>query len=272
MKLRESSPFLKLFCYGLMFCFGAWMVAFLYWFALRQDHDRRRAWLLSSLVWLAADAVLFSTVVVIFQHIALPSLGAKDIHNIIHNLFGSHATGLNTAENDSSSKSFSVSVTGNSASATRTRCNSSNAPPPFNAAAFVYLSHRLAMQYPRATASAIVLKHATVWPRGSHHHRGQSSDARSWVSSVFYPPLCLILSLPLLLQDAMFQLLSTVVSGAMIYVHIYLFNMFPALVVLPLYAVLCVWLVCLLRARCRRREKLNSGGAVFEVEKVMKKW
>jgi hypothetical protein len=258
MKRRETHYLLKIFLTILFVGLSIGMLVYLYLFARLQDQDRQQAWFYSVLLWLGLEVFFLSSAVVMVQHVIIPSFIIADFNAIIHNL-----------SNDKASKKPSFGKSQVTVLAEETIfgiLQQYQQPPPmspaFNAATFVFLSQRLAMSYPHSQAGNIIFKYSTVWPRGSNRllMRDEEGQRTCCCSSGFRSILFLMLSLPLQVQESLFRFLSTVLIGVLIYIHVYLYNMFPALVVGPFYVALFIWLIVVVRAR-KKRNKVKSRKA-----------
>lgn len=250
------------------------MVVYLCLFASRQGRDRQYAWFYASMLWLGVDVCFLSSVVVLVQHVLLPSLAIADLNAAIRHVnakIGPYAKRQVTFATEEEAPNLPVIQEHNE--------QQTRAARAFNAAQFIYVSHRLASVYPKSEASRIVRKYSTVWPRGCAHLQdtvGGASDRSGnerldreggcGALAACMSLLALLLRLPLLLQQSLFRALSTFTSGVLLFVHIYLYNMFPALVVLPLYTVLILWLLAKWRSHIIQSQRKNTIIAVKPLE------
>lgn len=199
------------------------MLFYILLFALNQPAPRQSAWARSFALWLVVEIFLVSTGIVLATHIVLPSLILSDVNKIKKRLLENISrfnSGLHTQDGGSSSEDF-------------------------NAADYLFVSTRLAKQIPDLREAKIVAQFRTPWPKQSYHHVTQVSKiyskkftavGRSAYLLVMFT-LTNVLSLPLNFQDIVIEMLSTVVVGYTVLLHMDLYHIYPALVILPLIVV-----------------------------------
>jgi hypothetical protein len=115
----------------------------------------------------------------------------------------------------------------------------------FNAAKYLFLSYRLAEQYPDLKASQMILQYSSPWPKQDYKHikdvKSNYSDKYSGITRaisiivIFF--LTNLLAAPLAIQDMILQLCTTAAIGYTILVHIQLYYIYPVLVVIPTLAI-----------------------------------
>jgi hypothetical protein len=132
---------------------------------------------------------------------------------------------------------------------------------PFNAASYLYLSYRLAKEFPAIKASQIILQYSTPWPKQSYayshdvssEYAGSVSAITKAISLVLVFLLSNILQVPLAMQDMIMNMISTVTIGYTILLHLHLYDIYPVLVVVPLIF-LCLLLHFVVKAWNRQSE------------------
>jgi hypothetical protein len=111
----------------------------------------------------------------------------------------------------------------------------------FNAAAYLFVSYRLAQEFPDLKESKIIARFSTPWPPQSYHHVRDVSKTYSKKFSALTKSASMVLiflvgsliQVPPSLQDMIINVCSTGLIGYIGLVHVQLFNIFPLLVVLP---------------------------------------
>eukprot|EP01042_Synura_sphagnicola_P007929 gene7929-10155_t len=225
------------------------MLFYVFLFASSQDNHRQTAWGQSFAVWLILEVLLVSTSTVILMHIFLPALIMRDVSKIKEKLMDSIANYYERIEEDDveglhqpvgkkkekKGEKYQMKVEGGE-------------DKQFNAASYLFLSYRMAERYSDLKISKIILAFQTPWPRQSyqHVHDVKSEYTDSWkavsrsfsVIIVFF--LSNLLAVPLAVQDMIVQLVSTVTMGYTILLHLQLYGVFPALVIIPTMFVLGV--------------------------------
>jgi hypothetical protein len=114
----------------------------------------------------------------------------------------------------------------------------------FNAAKYLFLSYRMAEQYPDLQASQIILQYSSPWPKQDYKHikdvKKNYSDKYSGITRaisiivLFF--LTNLLATPLAIQDMILQICTTAAIGYTMLVHIQLYYIYPALVIIPTLA------------------------------------
>jgi hypothetical protein len=114
----------------------------------------------------------------------------------------------------------------------------------FNAAKYLFLSYRLAEQYPDLKASQMILQYSSPWPKQDYKHvrdvKSNYSDKYSGITRaisiivIFF--LTNLLAAPLAIQDMIIQICTTAAIGYTILVHIQLYYFYPVLVIIPTLA------------------------------------
>lgn len=235
------------------------MLFYVFLFAASQDNHRQTAWGQSFAVWMILEVVLVSTSTVILMHIFLPALIMRDVSKVTEKLMDSIANYYERIEAGSDLKDEADDMEGLHQPLDKKKGQGKkeekyqlkvegNEMNPLNAASYLFLSYRLAERYSDLKISKIILAFQTPWPRQSyqHVHDVKSEYTDSWtavtrsfsVIIVFF--LSNLLAVPLAVQDMIVQLVSTVTMGYTILLHVQLYDIFPALVIIPTMFVLGV--------------------------------
>lgn len=233
------------------------MLFYIFLFAVSQNTHQQTAWAQSFGLWLILEICLISTCMVIVMHVILPSLIMEDVQQIKGKLVDSVAKYRQR-----------LRACGQSAAA------ASGKPglvQPFNAADYVFLSCRLAKTCPELKTAQIISQYRTVWPRQSYQHetdvsksynRKFSALVRSVTMVVFFF-VTNVLSFPPGVQDVILQAVSAALVGSFLLVHIQLYAIYPALVILPSLLVIVVILFLVRAHRKLQEARLDHD---FQVE------
>jgi hypothetical protein len=226
------------------------MLFYILLFALSQTVHRQGAWALSFLLWLVVEILFVSSAVVVFTHIFIPSLIMKDVNKIKLKLADSIRT-------------FNKSVR------TRRRLSTADTitddPESFNAASYLFVSSRLAQQWPDLREAQIITQFRTPWPKQSYQRETDVSKSYSKkfsaltrsasVIAVFF--LTNLLQIPPALQDMVVQMCTTAVLGYTILLHVDLYRFYPLLVVLPALLLVVIVHFVIRSGRANARLKLQ---------------
>jgi hypothetical protein len=139
----------------------------------------------------------------------------------------------------------------------------------FNAARYLYLSHRLANHYKDSgmMIAKIILSFSSPWPKQSYQYvtnisssYEQSSSGLSRASSIillFF--LSSLLSMPVSIQDTLIHVFSTVIGGYVILIHYQLYSISAGLVIIPgLTATLIIGTIAYYCRRWIKRSKAKK--------------
>jgi hypothetical protein len=223
-KVKRVSYRAKVAAWTFLFLMNAGMLFYILLFALTQTGPRQNAWFQSFALWLVVEILLVSTGIVFVTHILVPSLIMKDITQIKRRLMDNirdfndkvNATDKSEAANEKEGVSF-------------------------NAANFLFVSTRMAREFPELKESKIIAQFSTPWPRQSYLHVQNVSKKYSKKFSAFTRSASILLiffvgnflSVPPSCQDIVIHMTSTTAIGYIILIHVQLFEIFPALVILP---------------------------------------
>jgi hypothetical protein len=227
-KVKHVSFRAKVAAWAFLFLMDAGMLFYILLFALTQTGPRQNAWFQSFALWLVVEILLVSTAIVFITHILVPSLIMKDITQIKRRLMD-NIRDFNDKVNATGDKAASVTNTEGAEGVS------------FNAANYLFVSTRLAREFPELKESKIILQFSTPWPRQSYLHIQNVSKKYSKKFSAFTRSASILLiffvgnflSVPPSVQDMVVQMTSTTAIGYIVLVHVQLYEIFPALVILP---------------------------------------
>jgi hypothetical protein len=247
----------KTLAWGFLLLLDLGMLFYVFLFAISQDSHRQLAWGRSLGIYLLLDIVFISTFMVIFMHVLLPSMIMRDIGEIKEKVRGNIQSFyekklIETKENErkeaeeaiNEGKPLHLKKRGRSNSKLRkmegenpseTDCVS------FNSVKYLFLSFRLAELYPTLPASQIILQYSSPWPKQSYSHindvKSNYSDKYSAIkraiSIIVIFLLTNLLASPAAIQDMILQMITLVMMGFLLLVHIQLYYLFPVFVIIP---------------------------------------
>jgi hypothetical protein len=232
------------------------MLFYVFLFAIYQDNDKQEAWIRSFGMWLVSDIVIINTITVITMNIMLPSLIMKDVQLIKKKLINSlleyydkihkEEEQYNNRKKMKHKDSDSSGVNGvenNNVTTIITPNNSDNNTfyTSFNAAEYLFLSHRLAKQFKYLKVSKIIVSYNTIWPKQSYQHvdtlnNTYNTKYNSLITSVTMIILFFISNLiiiPISIQDIIIHVITSMLAGYAFLIHIQLYYIYPILIVLP---------------------------------------
>jgi hypothetical protein len=232
-KVKHVPKYAKIAGYAVLFLMNTGMMFYILLFALTQTGPRQNAWFQSFALWLVVEILLVSTGIVFVTHILIPSLVMKDITQIKRRLMDNirefNDKVAADKANDSNGKAISDTAAEDSQKVS------------FNAANFLFVSTRLARQFPDLKESKIISQFSTPWPRQSYLRVQNVSKKYSKKFSALTRSASILLiffvgnflSVPPSIQDMVVHMTSTTAIGYIVLVHVQLYEIFPALVVLP---------------------------------------
>jgi len=229
-KVRHVSFEAKMAGWAFLLLLNAAMLFYILLFALTQASHQQNSWFLSFAIWICMEILLVSTVIVYVTHVLVPSFIMADITKIKRRL-------VDTI------REFHASLDDDKGAASQHKdgANPSESEASFNAAHFLFVSSRLARQYPEVKEAKMISRFSTPWPRQSYNHVQNVSKKYSKKFSAFTRSATILLvffagnflSLPPSLQDILLQMTSFSFVGYIVLIHTQLFAIFPLLVVVP---------------------------------------
>ena len=226
-KILHKSTMIKLIGWTTLLVLNVLMLFYILLFAFSQTGSRQSAWFKSFAIWLAMEIIIVSTSIVLLSHIFIPMLIMKDLAQIkiklIENIREYQRTIKNNKENGID---FNYQK------------NDEN----FNAANYLFISAGLSKLFPDVKESKIISQFSTPWPKQSYCRVKDVSKQYSKKFSTLTRSASILiiffarhfLNMPSGFQDMIIHILNTSVVGYVILVHIQLYQLFPALVILPL--------------------------------------
>jgi hypothetical protein len=196
------------------------MLFYVFLFGVRQNMYQQRAWTQSFAMWLVMEILLISTLLTLLTDVWVPMMlidGVKKCRDLVLET----AADLSVALKDTIESS-------------RKHC--------FNAAEYFFVSHRVACKFPELLSSQVVLQYHTPWPKQSYGRvtNGRDNGYLSLVAripDVFVWITMLMLSLftrtPQQVQSAVLEITVSAGVVAVVGLHVWLFGIYPLLVVLP---------------------------------------
>eukprot|EP01039_Chlorochromonas_danica_P010633 gene10633-11785_t len=235
-KVRHVSKRMKACTWLFLAALNVGMLFYIFLFAISQDSGRQSAWAQSFAMWLVADICLVSSGMVIVTHIAIPSFLTRDIAAIRKKLVDSLVRFNILLNHRRGGRKYSQAAESVGES------EGIESEEKFNAASYLFVSHRLAQHCSKEVKVArVIAEYQTIWPRRSYQHvedvaksynRRFTALTRS-ISMVALFFLTNLLTVPLAIQDMAIHMVATVMTGYTFLIHLQLFAIFPVLVIVP---------------------------------------
>jgi hypothetical protein len=148
---------------------------------------------------------------------------------------------------------------------------------PFNAVKYLFVSYRLAELYADSglPAAQMILHYSSPWPKQSylrtHNVKGNYSESYTAftraISIIVIFFLTNLLATPIAIQDMILQMVATITFGYTLLVHIQLYAIFPALVIIPSIVVIGVGYGLRQWMNRRNDDKMMNNVAVTDDDK-----
>jgi hypothetical protein len=233
------------------------MLYYVYLFSMRQSASRQRAWFNSFQVWLFFEVCVISTGLVFVEHVLIPLWSLREVQRVKERIVSDILTFQKKVKKmNSKSKSGS-----NTNKRSHEEEPSESDPSSFNAAEFLFPSHRLAVLFPEYPESALILRYKTPWPKKSFKQGEKSMRKRydkrfefvaKTVARVVVFVVSSIVQLPPSLQDLGIQVTLLALCGWIVRCHLRLYRISPVLVALPSLLVATVVYVLFVSGRKAR--------------------
>ena len=225
---KPYSQTMKRCCWALLFAMNAGMLFYVFLFGVSRDGHHQAAWAKSFGIWLVMEILLVSSVMVLVMNVLVPMLTMKDIKKIKMKLVDTIVQ-YNRKLHERMDRDGDGSLLETSSTV-------------FNAAQYLFVSYRLAREYPELRVSKIILAYETPWPRQSYLRTTQAvTQTYSRKFAAIYQAVTVLatyaitnfLTFPIHLQDMIVQISSTFVLGYTILVHLQLYQIYPVLIAVP---------------------------------------
>jgi len=213
------------------------MLAYIFLFAVNQTTHRQSAWALSFALWLVVEILLVSSLTVLFTHVMVPSLIMGDVNKIKSKLVDSIRAFNATLKARKSAREKNIGYNSES--------EEENAP--FSSTEFLFLSSRLAKQWPNLREAKIISQFKTPWPKQSYQRETNVSGmyskkfsalSRSGSILIIYFVSNMV-QVPPGLQDMVINIFTTSAIGYTVLLHVDLYKIFPLLAFIP-FLLICV--------------------------------
>jgi hypothetical protein len=175
-KLDRVSLFLMVCGWLFVVILDAVMLFYVYLFAMNQTASRQSAWFQSFLWWLFFEIIVSSTGIVLLVHILIPMYVMNDVSNvkekILNDLILFRQKNLvigNGRDSDQQHQRSGVERTANNS---------------FNAAKYLFPSHRVASLFPELPVSQLILQFSTPWPRKKYGEAQEGEVSRDYDQDV----------------------------------------------------------------------------------------
>ena len=227
-KVLQKSKMIKLIGWCALLLLNLLMLFYILLFAFSQTGPRQSAWFKSFAIWLAMEIIIVSTSIVLISHVFIPIMIMKDLAQIKKKLIANIREYQDTIKYNKKN-GINDDVCDNQ--------NNDN----FNAAKYLFISTGLSKLYPDVKESKIIAQFSTPWPKQSYCRVKDVSKQYSKKFSALTRSASILiiffagqfLNMPSGFQDVIIHVSSTAAMGYVILVHIQLYQLFPALVILP---------------------------------------
>jgi hypothetical protein len=224
------------------------MLFYVFLFAISQDKHRQIAWGRSLGIYLLLDILLISTLMVIFMHVLLPAFIMRDVGKIqkkvtesIHQFYENLEKKKEGKNKQDEKESELHKMKPKKGITEKEKQEKARISSPFNAVKYLFLSYRLASLYPDLKAAQIILSYSSPWPKQDYQHiknvksdySGRYVAITRTISIIVIFFLTNLLATPIAIQDMILQMASTAMIGYTFFVHIQLYYIYPALVIIP---------------------------------------
>jgi len=225
-KVLQKSRMIKLMGWSALLVLNLLMLFYILLFAFSQTGPRQTAWFTSFAIWLAMEIIIVSTSIVLISHIFIPMLIMKDLTQIKKKLIENIREYQDTIKQN---KKNGID------------CYDQQNDEQFNAAKYLFISTGLSKLFPDVKESKIIAQFSTPWPKQSYCRVKDVSKQYSKKFSALTRSASILiiffagqfLNMPSGFQDVIIHVSSTTAVGYIILLHIQLFQLFPALVILP---------------------------------------
>lgn len=296
------------------------MLFYIFLFAISQDSHRQSAWGRSLGMYFLLDMFLISSGMVLFFHILLPSLVMRDVVQIrgkMRETVSQYFRQISSKQKEISkkqqrrtaakeryqpaaasdededededenvplhlAKSREEEKKGNAANCQEDDDDDQEdeGAPSFNAAKYLFLSYRLAEEFPDLKASKVIRQFSSPWPKQSYqrtidvkkdyNYTYTAISQSAYIIVVFF--LTNLLAAPLAVQDMILAMCGAIVMGYTLLLHIQLFHIFPVLVIVPTISIACLgYLGYLWYCRYLAAKQPKTEEGVLEAGKVSRK-
>ena len=227
------------------------MATYVFLFAINQTLENQRAWTRSFCMWLVMEIIVVSTVTVLITHIAIPSMVLKDVVKIRQHLSESinkYFEHLQEQQQNTVAGKvgamyhrMSLRLGGNSKKSHESLSSDIVTGTSFNAAEYLFLSYRVAQLYPELKVAKVIREFSTPWPKQSYRnvmdvskqYTKKFSALSKSIHMVAMFFLASVLVVPTPVQDMILEMFTVVFVGYVLYIHVQLWKIFPALVIVP---------------------------------------
>ena len=248
-RINAVHPLTKLAAWIFVISINLTMVFYVYLFSLNQTQARQGAWLKSFLIWFIMEVFVVSTVICFVTHFLIPSVILKDLHKVKERLLNIIRDYKDSMKKEAREKAQRFRDMVESTQGGHRKKEKDQEDKGFNAAAYFYVSYRLAKLFPDLKESKIIQKFHSPWPR-VNYNRARKDVKQSYnalamsigrsVAMVVFKLLGELVALPVSIQDMVFNFISTSAVGYTALLHVSLYEMLPVLVALPSIAVVLI--------------------------------
>jgi len=217
----ESSISQKLLGWNFLGFANLGLLVYVMMFWYRQSYERQFAFFVSFMIWLMLDVFVVTMLMFIWFHIALPLWAHADVKRAVTKV---------QRVIKSSGGTSSVSS--------------------FNAAKYLFASHRLALLAPTLEESAAILRYSTVWPRHcALSERGGQVVREKCTSGLVNSLVLKLTGMHILLQDVLVALVLSFLVGGLSLIHVEIYRIqqgYAAIPIALIFLLLIIYSYCYL--------------------------
>jgi hypothetical protein len=236
----------------LLFVSSFGMLYYVFLFAMQQTASRQSAWFTSFQVWLVFEIFVTSTGTVLIEHVFVPLMCMKDVQRVKEKIVSDILIFQKRLKDEGRRRAIGKALhavpSGSANNNSNASTGTSDSLNSFNAAEFLYPSHRIAQLFPKYSESELILQYRTVWPKKSFQQNGETKSIKkkydkrfafvtSTITRVGMFALTSVIQLPPSLQDMGLQVVILTTFGFLLKLHVDLFHIYPLLAFLPTFLV-----------------------------------
>lgn len=244
-KKSKATLTAKILAGSILLLLAAGFLLYIYLFAMRQTVDRQSGWFKSFVVWLLFEIFVVSSLMVLVQHVIVPSLAMRDVRKVKKKVANDIATFKNTATTRAHDPIQSARQTPNVSRTSKPQSihrMSSTGKSTLNAAKYFYIACRVARLFPDVPESGMVAHFSTPWPKKSMNRHDKTMSkvyGRKFtfigqaVSRIVLYMLVGLFQMPPIMQDAIVQIVLASGFGYVVALLVQLYLLSPLLMLVP---------------------------------------
>ena len=225
------------------------MLFYVYLFAMRQTASRQSSWFKTFIIWLLLELLLVSSAIVLVTHVFIPSFVLDELKHIREKTVAEIRAYREAFKSRLNEKKASLVESGEGIDDAKLMkelqilfAEEMMNKQEFNAAKYLFVSNRVAKEFPNLPISGSVLSYSTQWPQQSMTNEKHLSDnynsrynfLMQSVSRIAVFLLLSIVQFPEPVQDCIIEVVSTSGLGYCVVLLLTLYHINPFIVIVPL--------------------------------------